>query len=330
VEKELVIVTGSCGRIGTEVVRKLGKHYAIVGFELLKAIYASDGEELVPIDLSSDESVEQAFRHIRQSYGTRIASVIHLAAYYSFREQHSEKYELVTVQGTERLLNALKEFEVEQFLFTSTMLVHAPTCPGCPITEESPIDPKWDYPLSKVDTEKVIHRLRGSIPTVILRVAGVYDDHCHSIPIGEQIKRIAKRSLDSHFFAGDLTHGASFVHMEDLIDAIARAVEKRKSLPSEVSLLIGEPTTLSYDQLQRLISKLLWGKEMKTYSLPKWFAKIGAWIQNLFTDGFIKPWMIEFADDHYELDIRRARDLLGWSPHHTLAETLPKMIHHAK
>src|SRR3990167_10437440 len=145
-DKDVVIVTGSCGRIGTQVVKKLGDKYSIVGFELLKAIYASKQEELVPVDIASDESVSQAFTHIKNFYGNRICSVIHLAAYYSFSEKHSEKYELITVKGTERLLKQLQNFEVEQFLFTSTMLVHAPTCPGKPITEESPITPSWDYP----------------------------------------------------------------------------------------------------------------------------------------------------------------------------------------
>ena len=61
-EKEVVLITGSCGRIGSSLVRRLGKQYRIVGFELLKALYASENEELVPVDLSSDESVHQAFK----------------------------------------------------------------------------------------------------------------------------------------------------------------------------------------------------------------------------------------------------------------------------
>jgi nucleoside-diphosphate-sugar epimerase len=325
--KEIVLVTGSCGRIGTALVKKLGEKYQIVGFELLKAIYASPSEELVPVDLSSDESVAQAFSHIKEVHGRKILAVIHLAAYYSFKEQHSDKYEKITVQGTERLLNALKDFEVGQFIFTSTMLLHAPTVPGCPITENSPVCPKWDYPLSKVHTEKVIHRLRGKIPAVILRVAGVYDDQCHSIPISQQIQRIYEKTLESHLFAGDVSHGASFIHMDDLVRAILLAIEKRHSLPPELPLLLGEEKTLSYEELQNLISCLLYGKGIRTISVPKWFAKIGAWVEDhIQHDSFIKPWMIDLADDHYELNIDLAKTMLDWSPKHSLEGTLPKMI----
>ncbi|HEY4254732.1 MAG TPA: NAD(P)-dependent oxidoreductase [Chlamydiales bacterium] len=332
-EKQVVIVTGSCGRIGANVVRRLGQKYRIVGFELLKAIYASDHEELVPVDISSDESVQQAFTHIRATYGNKIASVVHLAAYYSFSEKHSDKYEQITVRGTERLLKALQGFEVGQFLFTSTMLVHAPGTPGCPITEESLVAPTWDYPLSKVHTEKFMHEVRGRIPTVSLRIAGVYDDRCHSIPISHQIQRIYEKQLESHFFSGDTSHGAAFVHMDDLIEAIALAVEKRASLPPETTLLIGEPKTLSYETLQCQISCLLHNKGIRTFRIPKPLAKIGAFLLchiPFRPKPFIRPWMIDIADDHYELNIDKAKRLLGWTPKHSLEATLPKMIDELK
>ncbi len=328
-QKEIVIVTGSCGRIGSNVVRKLGEKYHIVGFELLKAIYACKDEELVPVDLSSDESVHQAFMHIKNMYGMKIASVIHLAAYYSFDQKHSDLYDRITVKGTERLLKALEPFEVDQFLFSSTMLVYAPTKPGCPINEESLVAPKWDYPLSKVHTEDLIHRMRGKTSSVILRIAGVYDDQCHSIPISHQIQRIYENQMESRLFAGDVTHGASFLHMDDLVDAIALAVDLRRRLPPELVLLLGEKETLSYDALQRMIARLIRGSEFTTWSIPKSIAKIGSWMQchiPFIPKPFIKPWMIDLADDHYELDISKAKQVLGWEPKHTLKETLPKMI----
>ncbi len=328
-EKKVVIVTGACGRIGTRVVQTLGTEFRVVGFELLKAIYASENEELVPVDLGSDESVHQAFMHIRHFYGSKIASVIHLAAYYSFSDQKYDNYERITVRGTERLLKALSKFEVEQFIFSSTMLVHAPCKAQEKINEEWPIDPKWAYPRSKTATEKLIHELRGSMQATILRIAGVYDDQCHSIPISNQIKRIYEKQFESHLFAGDVHSGASFLHMDDLVSAINLCVQKRKELPPELALLLGEPKTLSYDDLQRKISRLLFGKEFKTYSIPKPLAKIGSFFENhipFMPAPFIKPWMIDFADDNYTLDISRAKRLLKWEPKHSLEATLPVMI----
>ncbi len=50
----------------------------------------------------------------------------------------------------------------------------ARTCKiGETINEKWPLEPKWDYPKSKVRTEKVIHERHGKIPAVIMRIAGV-------------------------------------------------------------------------------------------------------------------------------------------------------------
>src|ERR1700722_12224748 len=106
-DKGVILVTGSCGRIGTGVVKVLGKEFRMVGFELLKAFYASANEELVPCDISSEESLMQALKHIRSFYGNKISSVIHLAAYYSFKDEHSDLYHKITIEGTKRLLRGL-------------------------------------------------------------------------------------------------------------------------------------------------------------------------------------------------------------------------------
>jgi nucleoside-diphosphate-sugar epimerase len=313
--KELVLVTGSKGRIGSRVVERLKQQYDVIGV---------DREE---IDLGSDESVWDVISKLPKK---KIASVIHLAAYYSFDEQHSPLYDAVTVQGTRRLLEALQGRDVDQFLFSSTMLVHKPGEVGKPITEEWPIAPNWDYPLSKVKTERIIHEMRGDVKSVILRIAGIYDDQCHSIPISHQIQRIYENSFEARLFSGDINHGAAFLHMDDLIEAICLCVEKRAVLPGETVLLLGEEKTLSYDELQREISKLLRGKEITTYRVPKPIAQVGAFLQGLVMKTFIKPWMIALADDHYELNCSRAKKLLGWKPRHSLEGTLPRMIHALK
>ena len=178
-----------------------------------------------------------------------------------------------------------------------------------------------------------MHKERGNIPIVIMRIAGVYDDFCNSIPLSNQLQRIYEKQLESHVFPGDITHGSSFVHLDDLVEALWKAVEKRKELPAESVFLIGEPVTYSYDFLQKDMGKLLWGKEWKTWKIPKIIAKIGAWLQDklpFMPESFIKPWMIDIADDHYELDISHAKSVLRWEPKHTVTDTIPKWVEEIK
>ncbi|MBS0605085.1 MAG: NAD(P)-dependent oxidoreductase [Verrucomicrobia bacterium] len=331
-DREVILITGASGRIGFKSAEYFSNKFQIVGFDVFLAGKLPD-VELVAVDMATDESVKEGLDHVRKNYSNRIASVIHLAAYYSFNAPWSSNYDKITVKGTERLLKGLQQFDVDQFIFSSTMLVHKPTAPGIKITEDSPLRPTWGYPLSKVQTEELIHKERGKISTVNLRIAGVYDDHCHSIPLSNQLQRVFENQLESHVFAGDVTHGASFVHMDDLIEALSLCVQKRKALPPELTLLIGEDVTFSYDQLQRMMQRLTHGNEWKTWSVPKPIAKIGAWAQEhlpFMKPSFIKPWMIDLADDHYELDITRARKVLGWQPKYRVDKVIPKWIEELK
>lgn len=328
-EKEVVLITGACGLIGTAVTNKLAENYRVVGLDILDSPPPVSFSAYHKVDLTSDESVDQGLERVRMDFGDKIASVIHLAAYYSFSGEPSPLYEKVTVRGTERLLRKLQSFEVEQFIFSSTMLVHAPSPgPGQKIDEDSRLEAKWDYPESKRLTEEVIRLERGDIPVVIARIAGVYDKEGHSVPVSHQIQRIYERQMTARFYPGALDRGQAFIHREDLVDAIARMVERRKELLPEQVFLIGEETTLSYGELQRKLGELIHGKSWETKHIPKPLAKTGAWLQEKVSmgDPFIKPWMIDLADDHYELDISRAKTVLEWNPKHSLEETLPKMV----
>jgi nucleoside-diphosphate-sugar epimerase len=328
--KDVIIITGCSGRIGTHAMKRFNDpRFQVIGFDVIPPQCTESNFEYMNVDLTSDESVNNAMNAVRQKYGSRIASVIHLAAYYNFAGGYWEKYETLTIHGTKRLLEAVKTFDTEQFIFSSTMLVHAPSRPGEKINENSPLIMNWEYPKSKVLTEELLKENHDKIPLVILQIAGCYDDVCHSIPIAQQIQRIYEHSFESRLFPGDLTHGASFLHLVDMADVLYRCYERREGLPHELTLLIGEEETLSYDQLQRQIARLIDGKEFKTYRIPKWFAKLGAWVENhlpLKKETFIKPWMIDIADDDYELDISNAKKYIGWQPKRSLRQTLPIMI----
>ncbi|GAA0564250.1 hypothetical protein GCM10009415_53260 [Chitinophaga japonensis] len=298
----------------------------MIGLDRAGDPYPPKEAECICFDITSEKSIRQAMERVCYGYGNHIASVIHLAAYYDFSGKPSPLYEEITVKGTEKFLNVLKDFDVAQFIFSSTNLIYKPSAPGQKIAEDCPLAPNWDYPESKIDTERIIHEKRGKTKATILRLAGVYDDEGHSIPISHQIQRIFERQFTSHFYSGDTSHGNVFLHMEDLLDAIEKSVNKRKDLPDDIAINIGEPVTPSYEQLQKTIGKLIHGEDWETYEVPKPLAKIGAWSMDLFGDPFIKPWMIDRADDHYELDISRAKKLLGWTPNHSLIDSLPEII----
>ncbi|SEP43564.1 vitamin K epoxide reductase family protein [Nitrosovibrio sp. Nv6] len=327
-QRNVVVITGSSGYIGSALVKKLAEQFRVVAFDRETSPHPPVIAECICIDLTADDSIAAALARLRTAYGGRIASVIHLAAYFDLSGEPDPKYQTVTVNGTARFLRGLQEFELEQFIFVSTMLVHAPGEHGKPINEDWPLDPKLPYRESKILTERLIREQRANVPVVLVRPAGVYDDLCHAPILAHQIARIHERRLISHLYAGRLDTGQSWLHLDDLTQALLQVVVRRHELPAELPLLLGESEVLSFDEIQRELGQLIHGEAWQTTQLPKPLAKTGAWVENeiLQEDPFVKPWMIDVSEDHYELDTSRARALLGWKPQFSLRETLPKMV----
>lgn len=67
--KEVVIVTGSSGYIGSALIHKLAERYRLVGFDREVSPHPPPSAECVCIDLTSDASVEAAFNRVRTAYG---------------------------------------------------------------------------------------------------------------------------------------------------------------------------------------------------------------------------------------------------------------------
>ena len=333
--RPIVLITGATGNIGHSLGEALGRDHRIVGLDRK----AEDPNfPVFEVDFTSDAAVDAALHKFRDAFGSRIASVIHLVAYFDFTGEDNPLYQSVNVEGTQRLLRALQGFDVEQFIYASTMLVHAPCQPGERIDEQQPIEPHWVYPKSKAAAEAVIRAEHKHIPYVILRLAGIYDEHSMVPTLAQQIARIYERDFQSYFYSGSTLVGQAMLHRDDMIEAFRRAVERRAVLPPEAEILIGEPDAMGYDALQDELGYLIHGvDDWPTLRLPKPIAAAGTWAQGKLEpvipdaiDGgeapFIKPFMVTMADDHYALDIQRARTLLGWEPQHRLKDELPQLV----
>ena len=337
--KPIVLITGADGNIGRSLAAAIADGYQVVGLDRASDDDRSEaGFPLIEADLTDERSVAAAMAAFRRDHGSRIASVVHLAAFFDFSGEENPLYDAVNVEGTRRLLRALQPFEVEQLVYSSTMLVHAPGKPGETIDESQPVEPGWAYPRSKAAAEEAIAAEHGAIPYVLLRLAGLYDERTSVPTLANQIARIHGRDVQSHFYSGSTRAGQAMVHRDDMIDAFRRTIDRRKRLPPNIAILIGEPEAMGYEALQDELGYLIHGAEdWPTLRLPQAAAAVGAWAQDklepVVPDAldqgerpFVKPFMTRMASDHYELDIARARKLLGWEPRHRLKDRLAGMV----
>lgn len=334
-QKPIIMITGGAGNIGSALCRKLRDQYHILGLDIKPC---SEADDSIEIDLTSAAKLKYRFDEIKKRFGKDIAAVIHLAAYFDFTGEESPLYKKINEEGTRNLLECLKDFEVERFIYSGTMLVHRPGVPGQDITERSKIEPTWAYPESKARTEDIIKKHHGKMPYTILRLAGVYNEKTAVPTLAHQIVRIYERDIKSHLYSGNTGAGQTFLHTEDMLDAFVKTIEHRKKLPKTGAILIGEDTAPSYEELQNRIGHLIHGEtEWKTLTVPESMAVAGAWIEEksepVIPDAidqgekpFIRPFMVRMASDHYGLDISKAKKLLDWEPRHSLIKTLPKII----
>lgn len=327
-----VIVTGSAGLLGSPLCSRLAEAgYEVFAFDRVGMPEPpKDNPHVrdVEFEITDYAVVRGAVEEVRKAAGDRLASVIHLAAYYDFSGADSPLYQKVTIDGTDRLLNALSSIQVEQFIFSSTMLVHAPCEIGQRISEDDPLQAKWPYPASKIETEQLIRDGHPDIRSVLLRIGGVYTDWGTQPTLVQQIKRIYEGDLQSHFFPGNPNAGQSSVYLDDVIDAVLRCVQRRDTIPRAAPILIGEADPPGYEELQDRIGQLIHGHDWTTLRVPEAVAKVGAAVADAAAGGeaFIKPFMVGMADDHYALDLTRARQLLSWQPRHRLVDHIDTIV----
>jgi nucleoside-diphosphate-sugar epimerase len=67
--RPLVLITGSSGFLGQAIAARLVRHYRVVGLDTVQPKKPLEGVETVLVDLTSDDSVRDAFTEIRRRFG---------------------------------------------------------------------------------------------------------------------------------------------------------------------------------------------------------------------------------------------------------------------
>lgn len=324
-KKKLILLTGCSGLVGTRLRAALGVDFQIIGLDNSAPEQEGEGSVWIKCDLSNETSVHAALKEVRQNFGPHFVSVIHLAGYYDFAGEPSLLYEKQTGGGTHRLLQALQTFRVEQFIVLSSLLSDPPAAPGN--LQASGLLAEGDYSRAQWVQANQWRQARGKIPLVILRLGGVYDERCHSLPLAQQIRRIYEKKFESCLFPGDKTHGRAVVHLADVASGLQHVIAWRQELKAEELFLIAESEVLSYMELQERFGHLLYGPAWPSLQRPPLVARMGALMpaNRHGTIPFIKPWMIDVTNPRYPEKIRRTNENLNWWPRHRLTLTLAAM-----
>jgi nucleoside-diphosphate-sugar epimerase len=332
-----VLVTGAAGFIGTAVRRRLGPGHRLLSVDLrpVEPLPEAPDELRFQVDLGDPDAVEGLWRALRPEHA-RLAGVVHLAAHYDFLNRPDARYARLR-EGLARLLPLLARDAPAGavFAFASSMAALERTEPGRPLRPDSPKHAGWAYPASKVATEELLARAGLPQAVVELVLAAVYSDAGELVPLFRTLELLHGRSPERFLYPAPRDRGLTYVHVQDVAEAFARALAVFQGRGGHHRFLIGQERPVPYGTLVARASQAFRGRRQPLLRVPRWFAWVGAALlaglaRLVGRRRFILPWMIRYAGEHFEFDLTASREQLGWAPRRHLEEDLDGILRMAR
>jgi nucleoside-diphosphate-sugar epimerase len=307
-----VLVTGATGFLGRVVARALDR----AGHRVLRAARAVSAgappnETWIAIgDIGPATRWDEAL--------TGIEAIVHLAGLAHLPDESAataaDIFSRVNAEGTARLASAAVGAGVRRLVLVSSALVHGEASPGRPFSEADAPAPASTYARSKLDSERRLTAAARSSPLqwVILRPPMVY---------GAGARGNFRRLVDLVRTRAPLPLGAataprSFIGVDNLADAVVRCVEDERAA-NQVFLLSDAETTSTADLIHRIAFAL--GQRNWIPHVPPALLRTAFHLARRERD-------FRRLLDPLELDTRRIRTLLGWSPPVSLDEGLRRAV----
>jgi len=270
----VILIVGGAGYIGSHVNKFFSlRGYRTVVFDNLvygHREFVKWGEFFFG-DLAEKEQIRRCFREYA------IDAVMHFSAFAYVGESVADpaKYYLNNVANTLNLLEAMREFQVRHFIFSSTCATYG--IPGTvPIPEDHPQKPVNPYGRSKLMIEEILKDYDSAygIKHINLRyfnAAGAdpdteigeqHDPETHLIPLA--IEAALGRREDIRIFGTDYptkdgTCIRDYIHVMDLADVHMKALEYVKDRETSDSFNLGNGTGHSVreviDTVRRISSR---------------------------------------------------------------------------
>jgi dihydroflavonol-4-reductase len=256
-------VTGGTGFIGGRMVDRLlddgWEVSALVRSPERAARIRERGATLVQGDITDPESFVSAMKGAD--------AVLHLAAYYALGVNDREQMMRSNVAGTESILRAAGDAGVPRILYCSSVAALG-SGPEGSIGDETRAhhgDFSSIYEESKFRAhESVLRLVADGLPVVSVMPGAVYGPGDVSF-VSVLLRLYAKRRLVVCSFRDS---SASWVHVDDVVDGIARAIGKAPA--GETYLLCGDNETIG-GLLERIAP--LTGIKPPRVWMPDWLAR---------------------------------------------------------
>jgi len=283
------VVTGGAGFIGSNLVDRLVKdgHFVTVIDNLSTGRFSNISHhtrkniKFINLDISKSKNLRKIIKG--NSYVYHLAGLADIVP----SIENPRAYFNTNVNGTFNILNACKDLKIKKFIYAASA-----SCYGIPkkypTNENSKIDPKYPYALTKFLGEKMVMHWAKiyNMPNLSFRFFNAYGLRSRTTGAYGAVFGVflaQRRANKPLTIVGNGKQTRDFIHVNDLVNAIVLA-SKKKNLRGQIFNL-GSGIETSVNK----IAKIIGGK--KTY-VPK------------------RPG----EPDRSQADIRKIKKELNWKP----------------
>lgn len=303
-----VLLTGATGFIGQPLLERLLEHEA---YEVTLALRSSDSSSRckarVVGEFSNDTDWSAALSNQQV--------VIHSAARaHIMKEEVADplaEYRRVNVDGTLNFARQAALAGVKRFIFISSIKVNGEQTPlNQPFTEDDSPAPVDAYGISKWEAEQGLQQLASEtgMEVIILRPPLVYGPGAKG-NFSSMVELVAK---GLPLPLGAINNQRSLVAVDNLVNLIIICID-HPAAANQV-FLAGDGHDLSTGELLRGVAQAM-GKPSRLIPVP-------ASLLMLVATMLGKKVMAQRLLGSLQVDISKARDLLGWEPPITVEEAL--------
>ncbi len=323
---ERVLVTGSSGFIGAQVLRHLAAEEGVVVRVFLRpesnGADLPEGVEVVRGSFCDREALAGAVRGVDR--------IVHLAGVTKAFDEAG--YDAGNVMPVQNLLAAVSEHNrgLKRFLFVSSLTVAGPASEGIRgVSEHDTPSPVSAYGRSKLRAEALCMKCAADFPVTIVRPPAVYGPGDRDVL--QVFQMLAKGVLLS---AGSSSSHArqrfSLIYVDDLVDGMMRAA--RSEAAAGGVYYITSPRSSSWDELIAAAQPVLGFSSIRKFSLPEPLLFFVATLLGAVGSLRKKPALIncdkvnELVQDYWVCSSGRAERDFGFRAETSLAEGVAKTI----
>ena len=311
----MILVTGASGFVGMALCSSLVNH-----FHLRISVRDKSKTELfknvdtLEASLSPDQDWSNAL--------SGVSVVVHCAARVHVMNDKAVnpllEFRRVNVDGTLNLAHQASEAGVRRFVFISSIKVNGElTYLDHPFTADQIPAPSDPYGVSKYEAEMGLRALseKTGMEIVIIRSPLVYGPgvKANFMSLMCWLQKGVPLPL------GDVTKNhRSFVHLDNLVDLIIACINHPAA--ANQTFLVSDDEDLSTAELLERMALAL-GKSAKLISVPAALITLGARLVG-------RADIAQRLCGSLQVDIKKTKDLLGWSPPVSVNEGLRKTAAH--